>query len=375
MPVLQDTLGKYPVATPNSSIPDSAYAWVCSYAQVYDLNSRTFWEDSYNGLYETDGIRVPALGATPSLNIEEIEIGYLYVRGTSVPDDIVDTLIVVIAAPATSFTYDPWYFAQSPIKRWQQPSLYYDPLTLNPLKRTSIFTTTNSKYVAIKRPLTKDNHGTSRQTATFNIADENGGVNPFENMTTKQFVIAVGYISAQDGRNLSSVLGRDVNYFAGIFDVDPRPEYGTNALYSSAGSDELRAETNVSLFGAYNIIYDTSAHFQERYLTVASVASATLRPDIAFYATCSECEWVSVKEMETKNITVSPNPATNVFKVTLGDDSAAQIELYNLIGQRIYNERTNSSTVNINVADLNQGVYMLKVSQNGKIYTSKVVVK
>jgi hypothetical protein len=36
---------------------------------------------------------------------------------------------------------------------------------------------------------------------------------------------------------------------------------------------------------------------------------------------------------------------------------------------------TITGTAQVNVANLNSGVYMLKINQNGKSYTTKVIVK
>ena len=89
---------------------------------------------------------------------------------------------------------------------------------------------------------------------------------------------------------------------------------------------------------------------------------------------CSECEIVNVPEIEKNNPTVYPNPATNNFTVNLGNDEKANIQLFNIVGQQVYSE-TITGTAQVNVANLNSGVYMLKINQNGKVYTTKVIVK
>jgi hypothetical protein len=90
---------------------------------------------------------------------------------------------------------------------------------------------------------------------------------------------------------------------------------------------------------------------------------------------CTNCEIVNVPEIDKKNPTIYPNPATNNFTVNLGDNNEkAFIQLFNIVGQQVYSE-TITGTTNVNVANLNSGVYMLKINQNGKVYTTKVVVK
>lgn len=90
--------------------------------------------------------------------------------------------------------------------------------------------------------------------------------------------------------------------------------------------------------------------------------------------TCNDCGVVNVPEIEKNNLTVYPNPATNKFTVDLGNDEKANIQLFNLVGQQVYNE-TITGSAQVNVSNLHSGVYMLKVNQNGKVTTTKVVVK
>ena len=97
-------------------------------------------------------------------------------------------------------------------------------------------------------------------------------------------------------------------------------------------------------------------------------------PRMAVKFSCSNCEIVNVPEIEENNPTVYPNPATNNFTVNLGNDEKANIQLFNIVGQQVYSETFTGST-KVNVANLHSGVYMLKINQNGKSYTTKVIVK
>ena len=64
-----------------------------------------------------------------------------------------------------------------------------------------------------------------------------------------------------------------------------------------------------------------------------------LRPYIGFHMTnCEGCGLVNVKDMEKKNINVYPNPATNTVNVKLVDNSQANIQLFNLVGQVVLSE-------------------------------------
>lgn len=97
-------------------------------------------------------------------------------------------------------------------------------------------------------------------------------------------------------------------------------------------------------------------------------------PRLYLKVSCTDCAIVGVEDMEKENITVYPNPATNMVNVNLAGDKEAKVQMFNLVGQQVYNG-TATNTASINVSNMKAGVYMLKVSQNGKVYTSKVVVK
>jgi hypothetical protein len=59
----------------------------------------------------------------------------------------------------------------------------------------------------------------------------------------------------------------------------------------------------------------------------------------------------------------------------MSGEGVAQIQLFNLMGQVVYSDNVNTATTIVNVNNLNSGIYMLRVTQNGKVYTSKVIVK
>lgn len=96
---------------------------------------------------------------------------------------------------------------------------------------------------------------------------------------------------------------------------------------------------------------------------------------MSYSISCSNCGFVGVEETEAKNISVYPNPAQNTVSVQLPDMTPAQIEIINLVGQTVISQPTASETVKLDISTLNQGVYMIQIRQEGKVYTSKLVVK
>lgn len=96
-----------------------------------------------------------------------------------------------------------------------------------------------------------------------------------------------------------------------------------------------------------------------------------------YKVSCANCEFVGINEAEESNnqIAVYPNPANSTVNIQLANNSAAQVELINLVGQTVLSQNASTGTVKLDVSNLNQGVYMVRVSQNNRVYTSKLIVK
>ena len=80
-------------------------------------------------------------------------------------------------------------------------------------------------------------------------------------------------------------------------------------------------------------------------------------------------------------LTVSPNPATQqtVIQFNTKEQQTYSLDVYNLLGMKVATlERgTNSGnhTVRYNISNLPSGLYMLKLSVDGKVTTQKLVVQ
>jgi len=68
---------------------------------------------------------------------------------------------------------------------------------------------------------------------------------------------------------------------------------------------------------------------------------------------------------------IYPNPANNQIKVELKNSGTAELSIFNVLGQVVWTETLNEMTNTVNVSSLNAGVYMLRVSQGGNVYTTK----
>ena len=72
---------------------------------------------------------------------------------------------------------------------------------------------------------------------------------------------------------------------------------------------------------------------------------------------------------------IFPNPATNLLKVELINSGAAELKILNTVGQVVKIVSLNEIDNSIDISSLSSGMYMLKVSQNGTTYTTKISKK
>ena len=84
------------------------------------------------------------------------------------------------------------------------------------------------------------------------------------------------------------------------------------------------------------------------------------------------CDTWSISEIvENKNLILYPNPTSG--KVTVVGVEASEVMVYNALGQLV---KTVRGTNEIDVADLMEGVYLVRIMDaEGRNYTERVVVK
>ena len=101
---------------------------------------------------------------------------------------------------------------------------------------------------------------------------------------------------------------------------------------------------------------------------------------LAAIAELAELAEISIKEEQSINCVISPNPtnSTATLKLNLTDVGFSLVTLNNLFGQEImelYNGFTNTKTLTktFSLSDLPQGVYYLKIIHNGDIRVEKII--
>lgn len=83
---------------------------------------------------------------------------------------------------------------------------------------------------------------------------------------------------------------------------------------------------------------------------------------------------LSTVSNEAKEFSLYPNPVKDGFvNITSKNNDAISVSVFNVLGKQVLNQTVSNNQ--LNVANLNAGVYILQISQNGNTTTKKLVVK
>ncbi|WP_313806322.1 T9SS type A sorting domain-containing protein [Flavobacterium sp.] len=72
-------------------------------------------------------------------------------------------------------------------------------------------------------------------------------------------------------------------------------------------------------------------------------------------------------------LNVYPNPANDFLHITTAANGVKNVAIYDVVGKEVLNTTTANET--INVSSLNAGIYMVKITEEGKTATRKLVIK
>tara|TARA_R110001583_G_scaffold21685_11_gene82136 strand:- start:1255 stop:2085 length:831 start_codon:yes stop_codon:yes gene_type:complete len=83
---------------------------------------------------------------------------------------------------------------------------------------------------------------------------------------------------------------------------------------------------------------------------------------------------LSVIKNEIENFNMYPNPVTNgSLYLSSANRLSKRVQIYTLNGQQVYN-KTLQFEENVNISNLNKGVYFVKIEESGRIATRKLIV-
>jgi hypothetical protein len=82
---------------------------------------------------------------------------------------------------------------------------------------------------------------------------------------------------------------------------------------------------------------------------------------------------LSNEEFSTASFSMFPNPANgNTVTITSSSNNTKEVQVYSILGKQVINT---TITNTLNVADLQAGIYLVKITDNGKSATKKLVIR
>ena len=124
--------------------------------------------------------------------------------------------------------------------------------------------------------------------------------------------------------------------------------------------------TEAGLEGSFELCYTFEIH--------AAPGSSTTDPDMSNNQSCITINRgeVAISENVVSEVSIYPNPATSVLNVSAAGYN--QVEIINMLGQVVYSNSI-SNNAQINVSNLNDGVYFVRLSGANGTTTQKFIKK
>ena len=160
-----------------------------------------------------------------------------------------------------------------------------------------------------------------------------------------------------------SYMGQPIMQMGGFSEI----AVGSGIIFS--GEDPILTAdqmTEAGLEGSFELCYTFEIH--------AAPGSSTTDPDMSNNQSCITINRgeVAISENVVSEVSIYPNPATSVLNVSAAGYN--QVEIINMFGQVVYSNSI-SNNAQINVSDLNDGVYFVRLSGANGTTTQKFIKK
>jgi Secretion system C-terminal sorting domain len=137
---------------------------------------------------------------------------------------------------------------------------------------------------------------------------------------------------------------------------------------------EIVAENSIHLTSGFHGSADEQIH-----LHIGHIDRTILEPEDYIPDTKNKSQAINNKNNTTNinienNITIYPNPTNGKFTLFSKQSKIINIQISNISGNIIYsNQNINKYTVNIDISDAEQGIYLMKITDENSISTSKII--
>ncbi len=82
---------------------------------------------------------------------------------------------------------------------------------------------------------------------------------------------------------------------------------------------------------------------------------------------------LSVDDNWVQSLSIYPNPAKDIINIKLNNYQNTSATLYDISGRLMFEKKLNSDISSIDVSNLNNGMYLLKINAENKTITKRVI--
>lgn len=232
-------------------------------------------------------------------------------------------------------------------------------------------TTSGTLYASFLMSVTSLDNVTTDGTSTYfaGLTDAARGYNSrvFIKKTGTQYQLGLDTASTTTNydatlRNVNDVVFVVLGYDFGTNElkmwIDPSPATFTAATPATLTNTPATAYVDL---GGFILRQDGAASTPS--ISFDELRVATTTPDL----------FLSVAQNEIAGLSVYPNPANTILFIETELNDVKNIAIYDLLGKQVLN--TTTASTEVNVANLNSGLYIVKITEAGKTATKKLVIE
>jgi len=183
-------------------------------------------------------------------------------------------------------------------------------------------------------------------------------------------------------------LGRDANDDLYTVDIDTDKLFrlsqitGAATLIGDIGFDANFGQgmlfdqfTNKLLMTAFNNSLFDSELREVNVSTGLSTSLGTIVPGTLYqfgWGSMYDKDVLGIEDPVLKDFNFYPNPVTDILNLK-SSSPIESIEIYSLLGQKIFDLTINSTSFELNISSLSSGIYVLKIISNGEFGSYKLI--
>ena len=135
----------------------------------------------------------------------------------------------------------------------------------------------------------------------------------------------------------------------------------------TVGTAHFSGTTSVSTWTEFTAPVTYTSTDAPTVLQIIMLSSNPLAPVVGSVAKFDDLDYqlltVVVNEQEIANISTYPNPATGQVTFNLGSIETANLEIFNVVGEKIHSETLSTANQTIDMSAFAKGTYVWRISE------------